>query len=282
VRTIRPVCRLAAAVLLGRIAAGAPARADDAALATAWRPLEAGLELGTFALAREADCGDSRARVLRVDPVYYDLRLIMVSASADSQPRTAREWCFREGLVAAINAAMYQSDARTGTSLMLTRRHTNNGRVTRDNSLLVFDPLEPGIPPVRILDRTCDDWAGLRARYGTQIQGIRMIACDGRNTWSEQPKRWSAAAIGTDGRGRVLLIHVRSPYSMHELIDLLGELPLDLTRLQYAEGGPEAQLYARGGGEEYEFVGSYETGFFEEDGNTLALPVPNVIGVVAR
>jgi hypothetical protein len=271
--------RLTVCALLGLLAAGALAAQNPA---TVWRPLEAGLELGTFPLARQAACGDSRARVLRVDPAYYELRLVMASAAPDSQPRTARQWCREAGLVAAINAAMYQSDARTGTSLMVTRGHTNNPRLSRDNSVLLFDPLTPGLPPVRIVDRTCDDWAAARSRYGSLVQGIRMLACDGRNTWAEQPKRWSAAAIGTDDRGRLLLIHVRSPYSMHDLVDLLRELPLDLTRLQYAEGGPEAQLYARGGGEEYEFVGSYETGFFEDDGNTVALPVPNVIGVVAR
>lgn len=255
---------------------------DDPALATAWRPLEAGLELGTFSLPREASGGDSRVRVLRIDPGYYELQLLMASATRDSAACTARQWCERAQLVAAINAAMYQADGRTSTALMVTRGHSNNTHLTRDNSLLLFDPLVPGVAPVRLLDRTCEDIAALRPSYGSQIQGIRMLACDGANTWAAQPRRWSAAAIGLDRQGRVLFLHVRSPYTMHELIEMLRALPLDLVRLQYAEGGPEAQLAVRAGGERYEFVGSYETGFFESDDEAFALPVPNVLGVRRR
>jgi hypothetical protein len=269
-------------LLLIAVVTPAAAPDDTPAYATAWRPLEAGLELGTFPLSREAAYGDSRARVLRVDPGYYELHLLMAVAAPDSQGHSARQWCQHAGLVAAINASMYQADARTSTSLMLTRHHANNPRLTRDNSVLALDPLEAGLAPVRIADRTCEDFAELRPRYGTLIQGIRMLACDGSNTWAAQSRRWSAAAIGLDRQGRILLIHVRSPYSMHDLIEMLRELPLDLVRLQYAEGGPEAQLYVRGGGEEYEFLGSFESGFFESDGNALALPVPNVIGVKRR
>jgi len=269
-------------LLLALAASSAAAPGSDPAFATAWRPLEAGLELGTFPLPRASAAGDSRARILRVDPAYYELQLLMASATADSLGATARQWCQRARLVAAINASMYQADGRTSTALMLTRGHTNNARVTRDNSLLLFDPLEPGLLSVRLLDRTCEDFAESRPRYGSQIQGIRMLGCDGANTWAEQPRRWSAAAIGLDAQGRVLLIHVRSPYAMHDLIDMLRALPLELTRLQYAEGGPEAQLAVRAGGEEYEFVGSYETGFLESDSNVLALPVPNVLGVRRR
>jgi hypothetical protein len=268
--------------LLIALTVGAAAPDDTPAFATAWRPLEAGLELGTFPLPRESSWGDARARVLRVDPVYYELQLLMASASPESLGHTARQWCQRAHLVAAINASMYQADVRTSTALMLTRGHTNNPRVTRDNSLLLFDPLRPGLPPVRLLDRTCEDLAALRPQYGSQIQGIRMLACDGANTWAAQPRRWSAAAIGLDRQGRVLLIHVRSPYAMHDLIDMLQQLPLDLTRLQYAEGGPEAQLAVHAGAEQYEFVGSYETGFLESDENALALPVPNVLGIRRR
>ena len=92
-----------------------------------------------------------------------------------------------------------------------------------------------------------------------------MISCKGANVWTQQPKRWSTAAIATDREGRVLLIHVRSPYTVHDLIDNLRKLPLSIDRAMYVEGGPEAQLYVKSGGEEHEFFGSYETGFTESD-----------------
>jgi hypothetical protein len=109
-----------------------------------------------------------------------------------------------------------------------------------------------------------------------------MVSCDGRNVWTQQPKKWSTAAIGIDRQGRVLFIHVRSPYSTHDLIGILQELPLDLYNAMYTEGGPEAQLYLRTGGEEMQFVGSFETGVVDSDDNVKAWPVPNIVGVVRR
>src|SRR5207247_1607918 len=101
-----------------------------------------------------------------------------------------------------------------------------------------------------------------------------------RNTWGlDSQRRWSTAAIGTDGKGRVLLIHARSPYPVHELVERLLALPLDLRATQYVEGGPEAQLYVRAGAFEVEQIGSYETGFNQTDANLLAWPIPNVIAV---
>ena len=69
---------------------------------------------------------------------------------------------------------------------------------------------------------------------------------------------------------------------MHDFIDMLLELPIDLKNAMYVEGGPEAQLYVEGGGRSIELVGSFETGFFEADDNLQAWPIPNVIGVVRR
>ena len=109
-----------------------------------------------------------------------------------------------------------------------------------------------------------------------------MISCDGRNVWSQQARKWSRSAIATDTSGNVLFLHVRTPFSTHDLIDILMDLPLDISRAMYVEGGPEAQLYARSGTQEYEFVGSYESGFNENHDNVHAWPVPNVVGVAIR
>ena len=68
--------------------------------------------------------------------------------------------------------------------------------------------------------------------------------------------------------------------SIHLDSDELTRLPLDLDRLMYAEGGPEAQLYVHARNREYEFVGRFDSPF--DDGSPYALPVPNVIGIVRR
>src|SRR5262245_19052494 len=247
-----------------------------------WRVLEPGLELGEFPSPQPSERGDSIIRVLRVDPKHFDLRLMNASAPDQGRALTARRWCERGGLVAAINASMYQTDHRTSVSLLQTGSHVNNPKLTKDRAILACDRLDESLKPVAIIDRYCDDFEAMRDRYGTLVQSIRMISCRTKNVWSQQPRRWSTAVIGMDAQGRVLFVHVRSPYSTHDLIDILLALPLAITRALYAEGGPEAQLYVNSGGREYEWVGSYETGFNEDDDNDRAWPVPNVIGIARR
>ncbi len=244
-----------------------------------WTQLQPGLDLGVFAAPTRSDVGDSNIHVLRVDPARFDLVLLNASADPTLGNRTARHWVETEGLVAAINASMYAEDHRTSVAHMERSGHVNNARWSADNDVLAFDRIGADGPKATIIDKRCDDRATLAPRYRTLIQSIRMLRCDGANVWSQQPRRWSHAVIGLDGQGRVLLIHARSPWSTHDFIDLLLALPLDLKRLQYAEGGPEASLFVRAGDVELDRFGSYETGFFESDDNDRAWPLPNVVGV---
>jgi hypothetical protein len=269
-------CALIAAAACG------PAPEPTRQTATAgWQLLEPGLELGFLLSPEPATAGDGFVRVLRIDPEYFELRL-MTASEYGGRARTAREWCKEHDLVAALNASMYQEDLLTSVSLMRTRTHTNNGHLTRHRAVLGFDRLEPSAPAVKIIDLECDDFEQWEPRYGTLVQSIRMLSCEGENVWEQQTRQWSIAAVGTDSAGRVLFVHVRSPFSTHDLIDVLVRLPLDLTSLMYAEGGHEAQLYVRGPEREYEYVGSFENAFGDTDDNYRAWPVPNVIGVVRR
>jgi hypothetical protein len=77
----------------------------------------------------------------------------------------------------------------------------------------------------------------------------------------------------------VLFIHSRSPWDVHDFIEILQKLPLGITRAMYLEGGPEASLAIASGGVNKMFLGSYETGFNENDSNWRAWALPNVIGV---
>ena len=85
--------------------------------------------------------------------------------------------------------------------------------------------------------------------------------------------------MAVDYLGRILFIHVGSPYSTHDLINILKKLPLRIDRAMYVEGGPQAQLYINIGTHEYEFVGSYKLDI-EGNMNTLfSRPIPNVVGI---
>lgn len=219
--------------------------------------------------------------VLRIDPEYFSLTLVNASAG-DKKTRTARQWAVQEGLVAAINTSMFQKDYLTSTHRMVSRHHKNNPRKPRENAILVFDPKDDSVPPVQIIDRECQDFDTVGAKYYAHVESIRMFSCKGKNVWAKQPEKWSHAAVGIDHDGRVLLIHARSPFRTHDFVEILRKLPIGLSRLQYAEGGPMAQLYVNAGGKEIELFGSFETGFFEDDGNLVSWPVPNVLGVVRK
>jgi len=269
---------LVSGIILLHMAAGAAAAPPD----QPWTQLEPGLDLGLFPSPRPSATGDSVIRVLRIDPERFELRLLNASATKDKRPLTAKQWCERFPCVAAINASMFQGDLSTSISLMRTREHVNNPRLTRDRAILAFDRLSRDVPPVLMIDRDCDDLDALSVKYGTLVQSIRMLSCKGKNVWAQQPQRWSTAAVGTDRRGRLLFIHVRSPFTTHDLVNMLMELPLDLARAMYVEGGPEAQLFIAAGGRSEEFVGAYDIPFYDSDSGDRAPPVPNVIAVTRK
>lgn len=250
------------------------------ALAESWTPLAPGLELLEVTSPVPSTVGDSTVRVVRVDPERWELELAMAMRE-EHGPISAPQWAERHELAVVINAAMFEPSGRS-TFFMVDGAVANNPTLRADKDVLAFGAVASGTPPVAIIDRGCDDFAVERKKYTTFVQSIRMLSCDGRNVWSQSTRIWSHAAIGVDSSGRVLLIHARSPWSTHDFIDIVRALPLDLARLQYAEGGPEASLAVKVGPHEHSLVGSYETGFFESDANTRAWSLPSVIGVRAR
>jgi uncharacterized protein YigE (DUF2233 family) len=276
--------KLAATILFFILSLGlrpmiAEAEQQQARANPGWQRLTQGLELGIFNAPLISEIGDSKVRVLRIDPRHFRLRLLNASASKNGQPLTAKQWSRRNGLVAAINASMYQEDYRSSVSLMRTKAHVNNPRLSKDMAILAFDRTQADVPLVKMIDRQCDDFKVWQKKYSTMVQSIRMISCKGENVWTQQPQKWSTAAIGIDDQARILFIHVGSPYSTHDVIDFLKKLPLNITRAMYVEGGPQAQLYINSGAHEYEFVGNYEIEIQGDVKKLISRPVPNVVGI---
>jgi len=252
---------------------------------TVWQKLADGLELGFFQSPHPSETGDSMIRVLRIEPARYTLKLLNASASDKGRPLSAKEWSRQNGLVAAINASMYQADLKASVSLMRTKNHINNPRLSKKyKAILAFDRHSPDVPPVKIIDidRQCEDFNIWEKKYKTLIQNYRMISCKGKNVWAPQTQKVSTAAIATDHLGRVLFIHVGSLYSTHDLINILKKLPLNIDRAMYVEGGPQAQLYINIGTHEYEFVGNYKIEIEENMNALFPRPIPNVVGISLR
>ena len=282
---------LSVALGLLLIAAAAPAKpapvaspaplASPAPVAPAWRALGAGVDYAAIAITPKPAIGPGVLHVVRVDPAHATLRTRLATEHAGAS-RTAREWCTGPRVVAAINAGMFADDGVTHTGyLRVGERVHSKGWVSKYQSVLLLGARHPGLPAATIRDASTSDSASAFADNDTVIQNLRLIREGGVNVWSASPRRWSEAAIGLDDAGRILLLFCRSPFSMFEFNALLRRLPLGVSRAMHVEGGPEASLSVRGPGVALDLAGSFETGFFENDGNGRQWALPNVVVVEA-
>jgi hypothetical protein len=248
-----------ALLLLALPGAGAPT----------WKPLQPGVEYAV--VGPESD----RLHLVRIDPTKTKLEAVMASAG-DGRARTAGDWCRERKLAVAINLGMFRDDKRTNAGHAHAPGHVNNARWNpKYNAALAFG----GAAPAVMIDL---DGPGAKERlapYATVVQNLRLIRGPGRNVWSEQPKRWSEAAVAVDEGGRVLFAFSRSPYTMRAFNQRLLALPLGITGAMHVEGGPEASLSIHAGGVDLDLNGSYETGFNENDDERAQWPIPNVLAV---
>lgn len=255
-------------ILAATLGAITPAHAQSA---ITWRTLSPGLDHGRVQI--QSTIGDRRLDALRIDPEHFRFTLLF-AAALSTQPKTARQWASEHNLVAATNAGMFRAN-RLPVGYAKANGRVVQPSMSADRSIFTFNDTS-----AQLLDLSCDQFDA--AAHENAIQSIRMISCEGRNVWSQQPRIWSTACIAQDEAGRVLFIHARSPLSVHDFINTIKAPPLSITRAMYLEGGPEATLYARAGGETIERFGSYETDFNENDDNNVAWPLPNIIGVLPR
>ncbi|HET8646131.1 MAG TPA: phosphodiester glycosidase family protein, partial [Vicinamibacteria bacterium] len=233
--------------------AAAGLRAAESAVAGAageagWERLAGGLEVARLEAPALSAAAGATITVVRVDPARYRFSLLSAKLEKKQPAPTISEWVEQHGVSGAINASMYQADHLTSVGFLREGRRVNNGGWSRDKAVFVAEPLRKGAPPARLLDRSCEDARGIAGGYGLVAQSIRMLDCRGRNVWAARDERWSIACIGTDARGRVLLVHCRRPLRAHDLVDALLQLPLGVKRLMYVEGGPQAALHVRVGG----------------------------------
>lgn len=260
-------------------------RESPAQPSSEWRTVASGMEIRVIQSREQKLVGDSKITVLRIDPSRWELELMGVFQTGESFGHTAREWSRKQKYVAAINAGMFQTDGKTHLGYLRSRDQVHNGRLNSYQSVMAFDPHEPQkAPAFRIfdLDSPGVNLQAILSDYASAVQNLRLVKRPGLNQWPQQNREWSEAAVGEDSDGRVLFIYSRSPFSMHDLNQELLGSGIGLVAAQHMEGGPEAQLYVHVGDTELEMFGSYETSFKENDENSAAWPVPNVIGVRPR
>jgi len=250
-----------------------------------WQTLASGMDIIRIQSRQPSMLGDSKITVLRIDPALWELEVVGIAQTGETAGHTARHWAQKEKYSAVINAGMFEADNKTHLGYLRSRDHVYNGRVNSYRSMIAFDPHEgKKVPAVRIfdLDSSGTDMQSILADYTSVVQNLRLIKRPGLNQWGKQTRQWSEAAVGEDREGRVLFIYSRSPFSMHDLNQELLAADIGVVAAQHMEGGPEAQLYVHAGATELEMFGSFETSFRENDQNSMAWPVPNVIGVRPR
>jgi len=250
--------------------------------AYAWEKLAEGLFLKEFDPHTKSPVSNDSVVILKIDPEVYAFRLLSISEHSGRR-RTARQWADDFGLLAVINASMYQEDDKTSTGYMKNFGHVNNGQINaRYGAFMAFHPNHPKIPRVQIIDRYHQSWKKIIRQYDTVIQNYRMISLKGENLWKPSHKIYSAASVGMDNEGHVLFIHSRSPFSVYDLNQILLGLPIAIKNAMYVEGGPEATLYLNVGNKARAWVGNYEIDATEHDPSRWGSEIPNVIGIVKR
>jgi hypothetical protein len=221
--------------------------------------------------------GDDCLDVVRIDLGGHRLRVL--TALHDGGARPLDRWLADEELVAGINAGMFHDTLRS-VGMLVGPGAVNNGD---DNpafgGFLAFDPVDPASPALVVAGRDCVgfDLVELRERYRSISQSYRFVGCDGEALGWKDPKAYSAAAIGVDRDGWLVLLHARAPHRMREVARTIAAL--ELVGAIFVEGGPEASLLVRGRDGEVARVGSFETGFVENDGNHAFWELPNIVGV---
>ena len=222
--------------------------------------------------------GDSRVAVVRIDPARFVLDLYSANTLKLPQPLPI-DYGRRVNISPQASMQACSSPA-AGLRVMRGWRRHDQSRLESDyGAVLALGPDDPKLPAAAILDPDCDDVKAMEKHYRVMLQSMRMIDCKGANRWTKSARIWSTAALGIDDQGRVLFIHARSPWDVHDFNEILLALPIGLRRVMYLEGGPEASLMVDAGGFSTVRVGSWETGFREDDTNNEAWPLPNVIGV---
>ena len=247
-----------------------------------WQQISEGLEYGAFLLENTSKYGESTVNIIRIKPASYDFELLLASEQGGKN-RNIKDWVNEFDLIGGTNAGMFQTDYSTGCGYLVNYEHKNNpSRHTTYNMYFVCNPKEDSLPEAQMVDWEEPGAKKLIAGYNSVLQCIRMIATGGENVWSKQTDLWSEAALGQDTDGNILFIFCRSPYTMHDLIDQLLLLPVNLDKMMHLEGGPEASLYINQDTFHLECMGSYETNFVENDNQAAFWQIPNVIGIKKR
>ena len=250
--------------------------------------IDDGLSYQVFEANQKSKIGKSEIVIIKIDPNFYNMNLFS-SEQYSHKNLTVEEWSKKHDLIIAVNAGMFQTDYSSNVGYMKQFDYINNSNINHYQSIAAFNPKDSTKEKFKIFDIEKNNGYlnkkyinKIIDEYESVIQNLRLIKRSAENRWSQQSKKWSEVALGEDSNGNILLIFSRSPYSMHDLNNILIDLPINIECAQHLEGGPEASLYLKYKDKELKFVGSYETSFMENNNNVYFWKVPNIIGIYKK
>jgi len=253
-----------------------------------WQKVEDGLFYSEASMPVKSSIGDSKIHFIRIDPEKFRFKLLCATENG-FQKYEITKWCEAHNMLAGINAGMFHGwnaipsyQGLTNSGYTRNFSHVNNPEFSSDKAFICFNPKDTSMPDFQIADRTCQKLESIRNSYKTIIQGIRLFDCNQNVVWQKDKKKWSMCVMLTDRLGFVYFVHCRSPYTVHSFCQQLKTLVPELNRGIYLEGGPESSLYLNKKAEKWAFMGSYETGFWENDSNNRLWPLANVVGIVRK
>jgi hypothetical protein len=264
-----------------------PASASSSS-AISWQQAEDGLYYAEVAMPLKSPIGDSRIHLIRIDPAKFNFRLLCATEHG-FQKKKIQDWCEPRGMLAAVNAGMFHGyndiesyQGLTNTGYTRNYKHINNPALNSDKACICFNAKDSSMPAFQITDRSCQNFQAVMKSYNTVIQGIRLFDCNQKVVWQKDQKKWSMCLMLTDRQGFAYFAHCRSPYTVNSFCNQLKTLIPEINRGIYLEGGPESSLYLNTSAKKWALMGSYETGFWEDDSNHDLWPLANVVGIVRK
>jgi hypothetical protein len=248
-----------------------------------WIKIDDGMHYSEFSATPESGTGNSKILVVRIDPGIYDCILLSASEQTGGETLNVKEWSNKYGLIVVTNAGMFQKDFKSNVGYMKNYNHFNNPRIHKTYaSVFAFNPKHTGLYPARIFDIDTDKMKEIIDGYHTVIQNLRLIKRPGENRWLRPGRKWSEAALGQDQDNNILFIFSEYPHSMHDLGNILLELPIKVVSVQHLEGGSAASFYLRHNKTEIIRSGCRNVAPVGVNSESPYLPIPNVIGIKKR
>lgn|GEM_PF-3724877 len=173
--------------------------------------------------------------VVRADPLRTPLELINLPESTGTVAQVAKN----RGLAVVINAAMFARDYSTSIGYMRNFEKVNNPQFsTKMRGFLMFNPKSAGLPAVRIGEKR------ETSQYNSVFQTHRMWSAQEGILWKKGASIYhQVGLVGVDGRNRVLFFYQPGLGDVHDLVEKILSLNLDLKGLLYLDGGNHGSLH---------------------------------------